>query len=174
MIDTTNIYVASLSDYTAGRLVGAWISVETYDDADSIGTAIAAVLAKSKEPIAEEWAFLDYEGPLSPLLGEYTGLDEIESWLHFLNDHDHDAGLAALLLSGGDTEAARSAIDHLIGCGSDLEEIIYEQYHDIYGDEGLGPLGQYIDWSRVARDWQYNGGRTVEMGDGTTYAFDAH
>ena len=54
------IYIASLADYNAGRLLGAWIDVT--DDPADIHAGISEVLASSPEPDAEEWAIHDYEG----------------------------------------------------------------------------------------------------------------
>jgi antirestriction protein len=55
--DTPRIYVASLSDYNAGRLHGCWVDCD--QDADSINAEIAAMLAASADPGAEEWAIHD-------------------------------------------------------------------------------------------------------------------
>lgn len=72
---TPRIYVASLSDYNAGRLHGVWI--DATDGRTAIVDAIARMLATSREPDAEEWAIHDYEnfGPVR--LGEYESLDVI-------------------------------------------------------------------------------------------------
>jgi antirestriction protein len=66
------IYVASLSDYNAGRLHGAWIDAS--QDLDEVWRQVSEMLAASPEPIAEEWAIHDYDnfGPLR--LDEYESL----------------------------------------------------------------------------------------------------
>src|ERR1700722_1252880 len=53
------IYVASLSDYNAGRLHGEWL--DAAQDPEAILAGISAMLAASPEPGAEEWAIHDYE-----------------------------------------------------------------------------------------------------------------
>jgi antirestriction protein len=69
------IYVASLSDYNAGRLHGRWI--EANQSIESIWPQVEEMLALSPEPDAEEWAIHDYEG-FGPLrLGEYENLEHI-------------------------------------------------------------------------------------------------
>ena len=57
---TPKIYAASLSDYNAGVLHGAWIRAD--QDEDKIEEAITAMLERSSQPGAEEWAIHDYEG----------------------------------------------------------------------------------------------------------------
>ena len=58
--ETPRIYVASLSDYNAGRMLGDWIVLT--GDPDETHEAIAAMLATSQEPGAEEWALHDHDG----------------------------------------------------------------------------------------------------------------
>lgn len=59
---TPRIYVASLSDYNAGRLHGIWIPIDEATDTDQVWAKINAMLAGSRELCAEEWAIHDYEG----------------------------------------------------------------------------------------------------------------
>ena len=56
---TPRIYVASLADYNAGRLHGRWIRAD--QQAEALHQEIAAMLAESQEPVAEDWAIHDYE-----------------------------------------------------------------------------------------------------------------
>src|SRR5713101_9164870 len=78
--DHPRIYVASLSDYNAGRLHGAWINAN--QEPEELQAAISAMLAKSKEPIAEEWAIHDYEG-FEPLrLSEYESIEHVSRIAH--------------------------------------------------------------------------------------------
>ena len=69
------IYVASLADYNAGRLHGAWIDAAA--EPEPMWAAIQTMLAASPEPDAEEFAIHDYEnfGPLQ--LSEYESIDTI-------------------------------------------------------------------------------------------------
>jgi antirestriction protein len=69
---TPQIYVVSLADYNAGRLHGQWIDAS--QQLGGILADVAALLAASREPHAEEWAIFDYDnfGPLR--LGEHEDL----------------------------------------------------------------------------------------------------
>jgi len=55
-----NIYVADLSAYNNGILHGIWINA--LDEVDEIQDQINAMLEKSPEEYAEEYAIHDYEG----------------------------------------------------------------------------------------------------------------
>jgi antirestriction protein len=69
------IYVASLSDYNAGRLHGVWIDVT--QDAESCWQQVQSMLATSTEPGAEEFAIHDYENFGHLYLDEYANLDQV-------------------------------------------------------------------------------------------------
>jgi antirestriction protein len=72
---TPRIYVASLSDYNAGRLHGVWIDAD--QDANDLQDHIEVMLAASDEPGAEEWAIHDFEG-FGPLhLSEFESVVDI-------------------------------------------------------------------------------------------------
>lgn len=64
------IYVASLSDYNAGRLHGTWIPAD--QDPEELQAATEAMLAESPEPGAEEWAIHDQDNFSGLRIGECT------------------------------------------------------------------------------------------------------
>jgi antirestriction protein len=69
------VWIASLSDYNAGHLHGAWQEADR--EPDEIWAGINEVLRTSKEPGAEEWAIFDYEG-FGPLrLSEYETVERV-------------------------------------------------------------------------------------------------
>ncbi|MGW0019942.1 antirestriction protein ArdA [Rhodococcus sp. NPDC003382] len=67
------IYVASLADYNAGRLHGAWLDAGR-DPAD-LQADIRAMLAAAPEPGAEEYAIHDYEGFGEARIYEHDSLE---------------------------------------------------------------------------------------------------
>ncbi len=70
------IYVASLSDYNAGRLHGRWI--DAAQPLADIWSDIGDMLAESPEHGAEEWAIHDYEGFWPVELHEYESLEFVQ------------------------------------------------------------------------------------------------
>lgn len=69
------IYVASLADYTNGRVHGAWI--DPTQEPDDLYAAVTTMLAASAEPAAEEFAIHDYEGFHGFRIGEYESLETV-------------------------------------------------------------------------------------------------
>lgn len=83
-VDTQRIYVASLSDYNAGRLHGKWISLNECDTVDEVWAEINKMLAASPEfkefpqgGPAEEWAIHDYEGFGDWHISEYASIAKL-------------------------------------------------------------------------------------------------
>jgi len=98
---TGRIYVACLASYNAGILYGQWIEVTEF--ADDLKARVQAMLDRSPEPYAEEWAIHDYEGfdrlseyedldDLAERVGywEKYGQDEVEAYIGHFGDFDAD------------------------------------------------------------------------------------
>lgn len=94
------IYVASLSDYNAGRLHGVWIDAD--QDPDDINTTIQRMLAASPDPYAEEWAIHDHEGFSGLRLSEYTDLETVTRIAGGIEEHGD--GFTGWLDVAGDTD----------------------------------------------------------------------
>ena len=80
-----SIYVASLSDYNAGRLHGAWI--DAGQPAEELQAAISEMLAASPERGAEEWAIHDYEGFGGVRLSEFESIEHVAQLAHGIAEH---------------------------------------------------------------------------------------
>jgi antirestriction protein len=147
------IYVACLAAYNNGILHGAWI--DAAQDADSLRADVAAMLAKSPIPHAEEYAIHDYEGFEGIRIEEYTGIDRISEIAEFLSEHGN-LGAAVASYFGDDLEDARRALDDRYnGCFhslADFAQDITEQTMTIPDN-----LIFYIDWQKMARDMEMSG-----------------
>ena len=168
--ETPRIYVASLSDYNAGRLVGAWIDLDAYTDVDTLHEAIAAMLAKSPEPIAEEWAIHDYEGFGDIHLDEYESLETVANLANAITEH-------------GDAFAAWATDDYRRENPDKFQDQYLGQYKDreTYAQEDAtlcdmldqlpNNLGSYFNWEAYARDL-FMDLDDAPAPDGGIYVFD--
>lgn len=148
------IYVASLADYNAGRLVGAWI--DAAQEPDELQDAINAILATSKEPIAEEWAIHDYED-MPEGLGEYPSLETVSKIALALSEHGDAFKVAYENFSDVD-EALEAVEDNYQGVHKDLEEYA-AQFLEETGELSAIPenLRYYFDYEAYARDLELGG-----------------
>lgn len=145
VLTTPRIYVASLSDYNAGRLHGAWLDVSPATTTDDLYRGIAAMLAKGGG--AEEWAIHDYDG-FGPLqVSEYIDLAQVVAWGAAIAEHGE--AVACFLANGYEVDEFEDAY-----CGEwDSEQAYAEQLADDLGYEaGDQWPGQYIDWPAATRD----------------------
>jgi antirestriction protein len=130
--DRPRVYVASLADYNAGILHGAWI--DATGEPDELHADVQAMLARSPTPGAEEFAIHDYEhfGPYR--VGEYDRLD----WVSRIARGIDEYGLAYAAWAehaGHDEDALASFEDAYLGEWDSVEA---------YAEELLEDLG-YLD-----------------------------
>ena len=169
------IYVASLSDYNAGRLHGTWLDATA--DADEMNDGITTMLAASPEPNAEEWAIHDFEGWGPLRLSEYESIDTIARLADGIATHGMAFAHWAALVGTDADELERFdaaylghwpsvedyARDYLDDCG--LDRIIEEHVPD-----SLQPYVT-VDVDGFARDLEYSGDITASEGDDGVYLY---
>lgn len=146
-------YAACLASYNNGILHGRWI--EATSDIEEMGAEVAAMLAGSRVPGAEEWAIHDTED-LPASIGEFSGLQPIADFAELVEDFDHIEAdtLRAIVEEFRDVDAAREALkDDFIGIYGDFRE-----YADEYADEiiladcNCDAAQWYFDYAAFARD----------------------
>lgn len=133
------IYVASLSDYNAGRLHGVWIVLS--DGIDACWRTIEAMLAASLEPGAEEWAIHDYEGFGPVRLHEYENLEMVVAVAQGIVRHGEAYAAFADYLGSANWDELDSFEDCYFGTYTDL---------DTFADEFLDMTGVDLDPSHWA------------------------
>lgn len=159
------IYVASLSDYNAGILHGAWVDVT---DADTMREQIAAMLKESpsasEECPAEEWAIHDFDGFGSLRLDESEDLDKLCEIAKAYEEHGEP--LLAWLGYCRSNEVEDFA-EKYQGEWASLAEYV-EEYHDDCGATKEIPeaFKNYIDWESMAHDWDLNDVLTLDSPEG--------
>lgn len=109
-----SIYVASLADYNNGRLHGEWLDAAR--DPSDIHADIAAMLARSKEPDAEEFAIHDFEQFGSCRIHEYDSIELVSRLAIGIREH------------GG----AFAAYADLVGSENATETGFTDTYHGTY------------------------------------------
>lgn len=168
------IYVASLSDYNAGKLLGRWI--DAGQEAHAIHAEIQAMLAESREPPAEEWAIHDYEnfGQWKPR--EYESIDTVAAVAALIAEHGEVFG--AVLNYFGDLEEAKTAMDEQYrGEWESVRDYVEQFVDDVYGHEikALPDLIRYhIDYDGITRDFECGGDIVTIEYDHKVHIFDPH
>ena len=174
---TPRIYVASLSDYNAGRLHGAWL--DAAQEPEVLAAAVQAVLDASPEPGAEEFAIHDYEefGPWR--IGEFEPLGTVAMIANGIAEHGLAFAHWAALVGTEDAEQLTGFDDAYLGHFGSLTE---------YGEdflEGVGLrqeldeavpelLAAYvdIDVAAFARDLMLSGDVMTSEGEGGVHVFN--
>ncbi|WOQ17602.1 antirestriction protein ArdA [Raineyella sp. W15-4] len=171
------IWIASLADYNAGLLHGAWI--DATQDPEDLHAAAQEILATSREPGAEEYAIFDYDEFGSYRVGEYERLDDVSVIAKGIAEHGDPFAVWAEL-HDGDPAMMAAFEDSYLGTYDSAVQWA-EQLLDDEGIPGLldkaipEDLRPYvsIDYDAWARDAVASGSIDIEdLPDGRVVIFD--
>jgi antirestriction protein len=172
---TPRIYAACLASYNAGRLHGAWIDAN--QDADDIRDQVAAMLAASPEPGAEEFAIHDHESLGE--IGEYESLDRVSAIGQAVAAAGDDA---AALLAWLEYEPGRDP-DDFADAYRGHHETLADYVQELWADQGFAKMADdfaggswwnpinFVDWDRMARDLELSGDVETVRARGGIYVF---
>ena len=166
------IYAACLAAYNAGRIHGVWIDCDG-KSAEELAEEVAAMLASSPVPSAEEYAIHDREGFGGFDVGEFTALSDVAEVTSLLEEYG-DIARAAATLALNDLDQVRALCeDKYLGTWSSLEEYAENL---LEGQINLpSELACYFDFEAFGRDLELSGDiSTVEGADGQLQVFDNH
>lgn len=181
---TPRIYVASLSDYNAGELHGAWIDAD--QDPDEIHEEIRAMLAGSSQPGVEEYAIHDHEGFGPFVVGEYEDIDRVAAFATAMAGvHGEPDAFAAwvandpyvLELHDNDpTELVDAFYEAYAGCWPSVTDYAADWIEDTGMLRDADDLiARYFDFDAFARDLELGGDIwTAPAGGGEVYVFNGN
>lgn len=149
---TPKIYVACLAAYNNGKLHGVWI--EANQPAEAIRDAIRAMLKKSPERDAEEWAIHDYEGFYDLRLSEWEGIERVTALAAFIEGHG-ELGAELVRHFGDVAEAATVIEERYAGKYKTLADFAQELTEETTTIPQN--LAYYINYEAMARDMELNG-----------------
>ena len=178
------IYVASLADYVNGRLHGVWLDAAR--DADEIHADIAAMLARSPEPGAEEFAIHDYEQFGHWRVGEYDSVEQVSRIARGIAEHGHAYSAWADILDGHldtiDPDSEAEAFhEAYLGHYASLADYAEQMADDLGYTAELAKLPEHvqqythIDYAAIARDLEASGDiATLSDPEGGVWIFNAN
>lgn len=158
MSDEFRIYVASLTDYNAGILHGAWLDFDDFESAGEVWEAVEDMLKASPTAArtgyrAEEYAIHDFEGWCGVRLGEYESIEALWRAYEVLSKMLDDDNC--------DPAAIRAYADH-IGAGvANIDDEFRDEFDDRFSGrwdcktdfiedllEESGMLDEVPEWAR--------------------------
>lgn len=166
-VTTPRIYVASLSDYNAGRLHGAWI--DAAQSAEAITQEVELMLSTSSEPGAEEWAIHDFEGFEGIELGQWESFERVAELACKVEMHGNAfSGFVALFGADADPDTFDDAY---AGEWDSVEDYAWDLIDAGVLGEIPQPLAPYIDVKAFARDLEMGGDICTAEAAGRVYVF---
>jgi antirestriction protein len=145
-METPRIYVADLEAYNNGRLVGEWLDLSDYNDADELMDAIQDVLKKSG---GEEYAIHDYENFPSVLYSEYMSKNDFQA-LYDVMETAKENDLPLAVVQGIVSQYGEGAVDEFQGKYDNAEDFAYQLVDDL-GIESFIDFERYLIISETDR-----------------------
>ena len=155
-----SIYVASLADYNHGVLHGDWLNATV--EPDELHEQIRAILARSQQPNAEEWAIHGYEGFCGLDIDEHENLESVFRLATGIAQHGEAFAIYADWV-GFENAKPEEFGDHHAGsyeslgaCARELADSLgWEHQVEQFADEsGIGPY-VVIDYEALAEDLRH-------------------
>jgi antirestriction protein len=145
--ETPRIYVADLEAYNNGRLVGEWLDLADYNDADELMEAIQDVLKKSG---GEEYAIHDAEYIPRSMYSEYMGqrdFEELYEMMELAKDNDLPLEVVQEIVSQYDS----SAINEFQGKYDSADDFAQQLVDDLGGIQNFNNFERYLTISETDR-----------------------
>jgi len=161
---TARVYVGTYDKYNNGSIEGAWLDLDSYSDKD----AFIEACQELHGPGEHEFMFQDFEGIPEGMVSESHIDEEVWDWMD-LGEEDKKLLFIyrAHIDSKGTLEEAEEAYQ---GYARTAEEAVEEIFTNCYTIPK--ELENYIDWSRVVRDWECDS-YTFVQNNGQTFVFRA-
>ena len=138
-METPRIYVADLEAYNNGRLVGEWLDLADYNDADELMEAIQDVLKKSG---GEEYAIHDYENFPSNLYSEYMSRNDFQA-LYDVMETAKENDLPLSVVQEIVSQYGEGGVDEFYGKFDNEEDFAYQQVEEL-GLENFSSPEYYV------------------------------
>ena len=139
-METPRIYVADLEAYNNGRLVGEWLDLADYNDADELMDAIQDVLKKSG---GEEYAIHDVEYVPRSLYSEYMGRNDFQA-LYEVMETAKRFDLPLEVVQEIVSQYGEGGVDEFYGKYDSAEDFAIELADDLGGLQNFSSPEYYV------------------------------
>ena len=146
----SQIYVACLASYNAGRLHGEFITPA--DTEEKLLVQIGKILKTSPEPNAEEWAIHDYNN--FPNLGEYPSVADIVKVREAQKEHGVNEINAFIKCHSVDD--LEHFTDSYSGEYDSFREYSDQLFDELYLHDVPEHIQSYIDYEKFERECSYD------------------
>ena len=150
----TSVFIQSLADYNAGRIVGEWVDVTGMDECD-LQDAINNLLAESKEEVAEEWEIADYNGFYCLEVHQHSSVDTVIDLATGIAEHGEPYAIYTSCV-GQKYATVEGFEDAYCGVWDNFEDYARNMFDECYLSEVPEVARYYIDYDAFARDLEHD------------------
>ena len=150
-LDNPCIYVADLGAYNAGKLIGKWLDLTTFEEVDDLQNEIDKIACSSG--YGDEWAIHDYSNMPSSL-GEYPDLNVIMEVKEAIELNSFNSINA--FLSFNDVSCLSEFDEAFQGEWSSFREYSDNMFDELYLHDVPEHIQNYIDYESFMHDLKYD------------------
>ena len=172
-MESTELYIANLSQYVGGNIIGDWFPLPV-----SWSTVVERIQLDGSEEYGEEWIILDWENPYGLPISEYSNINELNEYVQRLEDLDTSVleNLSSILSYGA--ESLQDILDnrgdnYIFTHENDMEDVAREFVESCGGIEaavGKDNVEFYVAFDKLGRELEING-NYFEGNDGKMIEF---
>ena len=149
-INNPLIYVANLGAYNAGRLMGGWLDLTTFEDKEELQLKVDEIANVNPALYGDEWAIHDYSN--FPDLGENPDLDKVIEVAQLIKDNSYEAVKG--FLDNWSVEDLEHFEESFCGAHSSFKDYAEQLFDECY--EVPEHLENYIDYDKFAHTLSYD------------------
>jgi len=165
------VWIGCLATHNSGGMYGKCVDIP--EDAEDLKEEIKRVLSKSPEPMAEEWAFMDYSNVPSSF-GENPDLEKLCEYARLYEEHGE--AITAFIEIFGIDYLSEDTFDDCFRGTWDSWEAFSDEEADMMLEQYTGKensfLTSYFDYEKWSRDLSYDY-NSWDIG-GVCYVFSNH
>lgn len=173
--NTPKVYIADLTAYNNGQLIGKWFDLTDYSDGAELMQDIQKMLDEQTKKdkfgdVHEEYAVHDYENFPREFYSEYMGESDFDKLISLINDSE-DSNLPFDVIAKAMADLGKDEVSEVVeayfgsvpaSMGNEWRDFAYEYVDMVGGISGVSNADYYFDYESFGSDERINMGGEAE------------
>jgi antirestriction protein len=173
--DSPKVYIADLTAYNNGQLIGKWFDLTDYSDGSELMQDIQKMLDEQTKKdkfgdVHEEYAVHDFENFPREFYSEYMGEADFDKLISLINDAE-DSNLPFDVIAKAMADLGKDEVSEVVeayfgsvpaSMGNEWRDFAYEYVDMVGGISGVSNADYYFDYESFGSDERINMGGEAE------------
>ena len=173
--DSPKVYIADLTAYNNGQLIGKWFDLTDYSNGAELMQDIQKMLDEQTQKdkygdVHEEWAVHDYENFPREFYSEYMGEADFDKLINLINNAE-DSNLPFDVIAKAMADLSKDEVSEVVeayfgsvpaSMGNEWRDFAYEYVENVGGIISVSNADYYFDYESFGSDERINMGGEAE------------